>query len=61
MKYAETNYRQLHDMSVDKDVLAMAFVNVQQFNSIYDIETGFASGTIFPCLDKPLMVRRMSR
>ncbi|MBR6502111.1 MAG: spore coat associated protein CotJA [Clostridia bacterium] len=39
----------------DNDVLAMAFVNVQHINSVYDDETGFSSGTIYPCLDKPFM------
>lgn len=61
MNYTDTNRRQMYDTPADKNILAMAFVNVQQFNSVYDVETGFYNGTIFPCLDKPLMIRRMSR
>lgn len=60
MNYTDTNSYTPYD-SFDKNVLAMAFVNVQQLNSVYDYETGFANGTIFPCLDKPLAIRRMSR
>lgn len=61
MNYMDTNHRQMYEASADKDILAMAFVNVQQLSSVYDCDTGFCNGTIFPCLDKPLMVRRMSR
>ena len=61
MNYMDNNFHPAHKPVADKDVLAMAFVNTQKLNSVYDIETGFCSGTIFPCLDKPLMVRRMSR
>ena len=61
MNYPDTNYHQMRDKSSDNAVLAMAFVNVQQLNSVYDADTGFSSGTIFPCLDKPLMIRRMGR
>ncbi len=61
MNYMDSNYRMPRDMAADKDVLAMAFINVQMLSSVYDVETGFCNGTIFPCLDKPLSVRRMSR
>ena len=61
MNYMDTNYRHMHESTADKDILAMAFVKAQQFGSVYDVETGFCSGTIFPCLDKPLSIRRMSR
>ena len=54
MNYMETNYRASYEMPAD-DVLAMAFVNVQHINSVYDNETGFSNGTIYPCLDKPFM------
>lgn len=54
MNYMDNNYRMPRDMAADKDVLAMAFVNVQQLNSVYDADTGFSCGTIFPCLNKPL-------
>ena len=61
MNYTDIKRRQMYDTQADKNILAMAFVNVQQFNSVYDVETGFGNGTIFPCLDKPLMIRRMPR
>ncbi len=61
MNYMDNNHRMPNDMAAEKKVLAMAFVNAQVLSSVYDIETGFCNGTIFPCLDKPLMVRRMSR
>ena len=54
MNYMDTNHRTSHDMTSDKDVLAMAFVNSQKLNSVYDVDTGFTCGTIFPCLNKPL-------
>lgn len=38
--------------------LAMAYVPWQNFNSIYDLEKGFRTGTIFPELDKPFLGRR---
>ena len=58
----DTNRRPLCEASADKDVLAMAFINVQHINSVYDAETGFVNGTIFPCLDKPFIAgRRMPR
>ena len=60
MNYMDNNFRATL-VAPDKDVLAMAFVNVQMLTSVYDTETGFCNGTIFPCLDKPLTVRRMSR
>lgn len=36
-------------------VLAMSYVPVQQWNTLYEIEEGFDRGTIFPELDKPFM------
>ncbi|MBQ8741186.1 MAG: spore coat associated protein CotJA [Clostridia bacterium] len=42
------------DTAAEKDVLAMAFVNAQKINSVYDVDTGFSCGTIYPCLNKPL-------
>ena len=61
MNYMDNNYRPMRETPSDKDVLAMAFVNVQQLGAVYDVDTGFVNGTIFPCLDKPLAIRRMSR
>ncbi len=37
-------------------VVAMAYVPWQQLDTIYEPENGFSRGTIFPELDKPLMV-----
>ena len=61
MIYIDTNYRVPHNDMLDNDVLAMAFVNVQHINSVYDNETGFSNGTIFPCLDKPFRAGGMFR
>lgn len=56
MNYMDNNFRPAHKPAADKDVLAMAFVNAQKINSVYDIDTGFSCGTIYPCLNKPLNV-----
>ena len=61
MNYMDTNYPHMQDTSSENTVLAMAFVNVQQISSVYDTETGFDCGTIFPCLNKPLTARRTAR
>ena len=53
MKFFDMNMSSEHESD---DVLAMAFVNVQQLNSLYDAENGFCKGTLFPCLYKPLEV-----
>lgn len=37
-------------------VVAMAYVPWQQLDTIYTPENGYPRGTIFPELDKPLMV-----
>ena len=37
-------------------VLAMAYVPVQHFDTVYETDTAFMQGTLFPELDKPLMV-----
>lgn len=39
----------------DHMVLAMAYIPVQQFDTLFDIEAGFDSGTIYPELEKPFM------
>lgn len=54
MNYMDTNYRMPRDTATESPVLAMAFVNVQKINSVYDVDTGFSCGTIYPCLNKPL-------
>lgn len=55
MNYNNTN-NCMNNTQNDNTVLAMAFVNVQQFNSVYDVDTGFNCGTIFAQLNKPLAV-----
>ncbi len=60
MNYMDTNYHMHYD-EPEHDVLAMAFVNVQKINSVYDNETGFSNGTIYPCLNKPFMPGGMCR
>lgn len=37
-------------------VVAMAYVLSQQLDTVYEPENGFPRGTIFPELDKPLLV-----
>lgn len=61
MNYTETNYRMSHDMAAENGVLAMAFVNSQKIASVYDVDTGFSCGTIYPCLNKPLSAGGMWR
>ncbi len=60
MNYMDTNYHTHYEMP-EPEVLAMAFVNVQHINSVYDTETGFSNGTIYPCLNKPFMPGGMCR
>ncbi len=56
MNYTNYNYQKIPEMP-HEDILAMAFVNMQPLTAIYDSETGFAKGTLFPNLNKPLRVR----
>lgn len=35
--------------------VAMAYVPMQPWEGLYDLETGLRRGTIFPSLDKPFM------
>ncbi len=35
---------------------AIVSIEVQKFGKVYDTEKGFKSGTIFPALNKPLLV-----
>ena len=59
MNYMDTNCNTHYEMP--QEVLAMAFVNVQNINSVYDNETGFSNGTIYSCLNKPFMAGGMCR
>ncbi len=54
MNYTDANLYKINNMN-DRDVLTMAFVNIQPLTSVYDTDTGFSKGTIFPNLDKPFM------
>ena len=38
---------------IPENVLTMAFVNMQNLNSVYPPETSFKNGTLFPDIDKP--------
>jgi len=38
--------------------VAMAYVPMQVWQTVYDGETGLARGTIFPCLDLPFLAYR---
>ena len=44
------------DTMCDDMVVAMAYVPWQELETVYEPENGFPRGTIFPELDKPLMV-----
>ncbi len=37
-------------------ILTMAFVNMQPFDKVYSPADAFCAGTLFPALDKPLLV-----
>lgn len=36
-------------------VLAMAYVPMQEYNMVYDVEDALQMGTLFPNLDKPFL------
>ena len=38
--------------------LAMFYVPVQEWTSVYDTKTALERGTLFPCLDKPFIGER---
>ena len=56
MNYMDRNFRFMPEDNSDNKPLTMAFVNIQPLDSVYDTETGFSNGTIFPNIDKPLRV-----
>lgn len=39
----------------DSEILAMAFINLQPDDGVYEISEGYIRGTIFPDLDKPFL------
>ncbi len=60
MNYTDANLYKMNTMP-DKDILTMAFVNIQPLNAVYDVDTGFTKGTIFPNLDKPFLAGGKAR
>lgn len=40
----------------DWQVVAMAYVPVQELDTVYEPDAGFCRGTLFPELDKPFMM-----
>lgn len=46
-------YNQSSTSCIDQLPLTMAYVPMQSWNKIYDLETGLKKGTIFPDLYKP--------
>ena len=47
--------QQLNSSCVDSLPLAMAYVPMQKWRDIYDIDVGFSRGTIFKELDLPFL------
>ncbi len=43
------------DWSMDNFPLAMAYVPMQHFKNVYELDEGLSYGTIFPELNKPFM------
>ncbi len=39
----------------------LAFVPVQELAQVYEVESGFSRGTIFPVLDKPFLAGGCAR
>lgn len=52
MAYSSFEQRNLSDC-IEHLPLAMAYVPMQTWCHIYDLQTGFQKGTMFPELDKP--------
>ena len=44
-----------NDWSMDHFALAMAYVPMQHFKNVYDLNEALSCGTIFPELNKPFM------
>lgn len=49
----EETYCPMPEQNINSDVLTMAFVNMQPFESIYPLETAFSSGSLFQNINKP--------
>lgn len=46
----------MSQMDGGNEILAMAFVNMQPLDTVYSLSEAFRRGTLFPDLDKPLLV-----
>ncbi|NBI84941.1 spore coat associated protein CotJA [Lachnospiraceae bacterium] len=46
---------------MDNYALAMAYVPMQKFKNLYELDEGLQHGTIFPELNKPFMGRKGGR
>ncbi len=53
--YSSPAMRTRNESSVDNLALAMAYVPMQQFKNVYELDEGLRYGTIFPELNKPFM------
>ena len=53
--YAPPSTRQEKELCMDTFPLAMAYVPMQQFQSIYELDEALQNGTVFPELNKPFM------
>ena len=48
----------IDQMPLSGMTIGMAYVPWQScFNTVYDLDKAFCTGTIFPCLDKPFLGR----
>jgi hypothetical protein len=54
----QTNPGQVHpggEKSQVNKLVGICFVPVQEWEQIYDEDTAFSAGTVFPCLNKPFL------
>lgn len=55
MPYASRSRRPKEAWMQEDYALAMAYVPMQHFKSVYELDEGLRAGTIFPELNKPFM------
>ncbi len=53
--YAAPSTRPGKELCMDTFPLAMAYVPMQQFQSMYELDEALQNGTVFPELNKPFM------
>lgn len=53
--YSSPAMRSGSDWSMDNFALAMAYVPMQHFKNVYELDEALSVGTIFPELNKPFM------